>query len=91
MKYGSEHRHVDSKLSRPMRGAWIEICVMVFFSLATSTSRPMRGAWIEISCAYLLLYMPAQSRPMRGAWIEILSTFLISLFNVVAPHAGRVD
>ena len=37
----------EVKVSRPARGAWIEICVPPFVALS-SASRPARGAWIEI-------------------------------------------
>ena len=34
-------------MSLPVRGAWIEICVLVFVSVL-AWSLPVRGAWIEI-------------------------------------------
>ena len=37
-------------LSRPMRGAWIEIENKLQIAATPATSRPMRGAWIEICC-----------------------------------------
>ena len=43
--------------SRPVRGAWIEICRQVVISTNHSQSRPVRGAWIEIR--YPALYNTA--------------------------------
>ena len=56
-------------LSRPVRGAWIEI-IGAGRNLAAYTSRPVRGAWIEINCLLYCSFL-AQSRPVRGAWIEM--------------------
>ena len=38
-------------LSRPARGAWIEINVTSLVTEAIKWSRPARGAWIEIGTA----------------------------------------
>ena len=76
-------------LSRPSRGAWIEILGKGDFS-SLSSSRPSRGAWIEILSRQNVKYM-LQSRPSRGAWIEI--TIYTDCLDVaqVAPLVGRVD
>ena len=77
-------------LSRPSRGAWIE---MVWYTERGIFywSRPSRGAWIEIK--YCPLYFPRgkMSRPSRGAWIEILRGREYPPRSSVAPLAGRVD
>ena len=77
-------------VSRPVRGAWIEINHTPEKSNATDKSRPVRGAWIEIgmqrkSTAVLV------SRPVRGAWIEIKMSVDNDFDEVVAPRKGRVD
>ena len=41
----------DAIASRPVRGAWIEICVIVENFKEGKQSRPVRGAWIEIKMA----------------------------------------
>ncbi len=35
-------------MSRPARGAWVEILVGEFFT-SMITSRPARGAWVEMN------------------------------------------
>ena len=56
-------------LVAPLVGAWIEICVSRFMSIAHAVA-PLVGAWIEIS-----LLSPVALRhfvaPLVGAWIEI--------------------
>ena len=56
-------------LSRPVRGAWIEISLNSRV-IREYMSRPVRGAWIEMLVTNAL-YNLFQSRPVRGAWIEI--------------------
>ena len=53
------------ELSRPARGAWIEI----YSAQSTSqvlTSRPARGAWIEMSNANYVRYVDSGRAP-QGA------------------------
>ena len=58
-----------NNVSRPARGAWIEIIRHCEADLH-ERSRPARGAWIEI-CSTMLSNSCEKSRPARGAWIEI--------------------
>ena len=76
-------------LSRPIRGAWIEIEYRNYTKMINE-SRPIRGAWIEI-VLFILIPFFYKSRPIRGAWIEILSIGFHSDSLKVAPHTGRVD
>ena len=48
MKSVSAEGNTQMQLSRPTRGAWIEIPTLIF-ALSSARSRPTRGAWIEIS------------------------------------------
>ena len=57
-------------MSRPARGAWVEIKLYGEQSLRAETSRPARGAWVEI-IAIQERYGVRRSRPARGAWVEI--------------------
>ena len=78
------------KMSRPTRGAWIEIeSEDEYFKIAKS--RPTRGAWIEICTRRAYRSTTRRSRPTRGAWIEIVYVCYNCLHDHVAPHAGRVD
>ena len=57
-------------MSRPARGAWIEMSLLRSLVWVLAWSRPARGAWIEISrrsCCWNGL----PSRPSRGAWIQM--------------------
>ena len=58
--------------SLPVRGAWIEICLLSSTRRA-SGSLPVRGAWIEIPACRRHFVGVAVSLPVRGAWIEISS------------------
>ena len=71
-------------MSLPVRGAWIEIHVIVTPN-AFFTSLPVRGAWIEMTniasiCAMCL------SLPVRGAWIEII-VIPLSIFALFARRS----
>ena len=35
-------------LSRPARGAWVEIMVKCYHNMKELSSRPARGAWVEM-------------------------------------------
>ena len=76
-------------LSRPARGAWIEIMRSANIS-QKSASRPARGAWIEMSLPGVS-FASMMSRPPRGAWIEIMSLTDGGIQPTVAPPTGRVD
>ena len=53
-----------------MRGAWIEIRMLLMLDCNKSQSLPVRGAWIEM--AFLRFVSTAfASLPVRGAWIEM--------------------
>ena len=61
--YGLVRRYV---LSRPARGAWVEIFPMGERFAALTWSRPARGAWVEILvlllCSRLLFVAPRKGR-----------------------------
>ena len=67
------------KVSRPVRGAWIEIAPTAA-AAAAAASRPVRGAWIEMYWSHLRLRF-VMSRPVRGAWIEMQIRALYSPFD----------
>ena len=70
-------------MSRPVRGAWIEIPAAPR-AAEDHVSRPVRGAWIEIgrNCRGRKKEV---SRPVRGAWIEIWEPGVSDLQKSVAP------
>ena len=75
-------------LSRPARGAWVEIRGIVLKS-RLEWSRPARGAWVEISFARWFC-SPWPSRPARGAWVEINKGFIYSNMGIGrAPQGAR--
>ena len=53
-------------LSRPARGAWIEITSLMAASSATSRSRPARGAWIEIPATDYMTAVAVGVAPREG-------------------------
>ena len=77
-------------MSRPARGAWIEIQRRKVQKKISPKSRPARGAWIEMP-----IPVPpcpgSTSRPARGAWIEIVKVHYRGIALRVAPRKGRVD
>ncbi len=74
-------------LSRPIRGAWIEISSRC--SRGTSSmSRPIRGAWIEIMVMRRGIKDSTGSRPIRGAWIEINEYLTNARINKSRPIRG---
>ena len=75
-------------LSRPARGAWVEISLQPYW-LVLPSSRPARGAWVEILVGEFFTSM-ITSRPARGAWVEIKKTGNKYVFIQVAPRKGRV-
>ena len=46
--YDSDRQNCYFAQSLPVRGAWIEISLMVILPVARTSSLPVRGAWIEI-------------------------------------------
>ena len=79
------------QLSRPARGAWIEMSGCKLPLRAGTESRPARGAWIEITHRQSPKLLSRKSRPARGAWIEILEPVFRYAIKSVAPRTGRVD
>ena len=77
-------------MSRPARGAWIEIRNEKFVGKLTSGRAP-RGARGLKSAGHGTAAYQARSRPARGAWIEIGRGGIREGFGEVAPRAGRVD
>ena len=49
-----------AELSRPARGAWVEIDIYASRCVLAPVSRPARGAWVEIP-----------PRPVRGAELAV--------------------
>ena len=76
-------------LSRPARGAWVEIKATVEDLQDELASRPARGAWVEINKGLIYSNM-GMSRPARGAWVEIKYFQLTPFQDGVAPRKGRV-
>ena len=47
MKYFEVVLLITCSVSRPARGAWVEM-LLLLLGLKTRLSRPARGAWVEI-------------------------------------------
>ena len=76
-------------LSPPVRGAWVEILLMMKY-MASGMSPPVRGAWVEIGNGMGHPLSQVVSPPVRGAWVEISAAALSSAAYPVAPCAGGV-
>ncbi len=72
--YDSDRQNCYFALSLPVRGAWIEIRLLIPDGYAEEGSLPVRGAWIEIITS-LFSRRFLRSLPVRGAWIEISDKF----------------
>ena len=70
MKYRVLAVREACELSRPARGAWVEIYFSLRKAGKENLSRPARGAWVEIK-QEVGLGSENRSRPARGAWVEI--------------------
>ena len=76
-------------LSRPARGAWVEINRDFKSMPSEAMSRPARGAWVEIPPSGQET-IPIESRPARGAWVEMMKNVSPNQSIIVAPRKGRV-
>ena len=76
-------------LSRPARGAWVEMEAGGRKN-AQTLGRAPQGARGLKSLLYMIDDVEKWSRPARGAWVEIF--VMSSGFNIiaVAPRKGRV-
>ena len=90
MKYVLTSHSSISDLSRPARGAWVEICRVISPCGALPSSRPARGAWVEIYRVQVIDPDAPESRPARGAWVEIKMARWLWRRCIVAPRKGRV-
>ena len=52
-------------MSRPARGAWVEIAVSLLIAPALLWSRPARGAWVEIPL-FWFYYEDPDVAPRKG-------------------------
>ena len=77
-------------LSRPARGAWIEIPDSSGYPLGMPGRAPQGARGLK---SYRALTPSAliRSRPARGAWIEIAIVAGCDVTLSVAPRKGRVD
>ena len=89
MKFIVDASEVLRNVSRPARGAWVEIPDARLQRPEYLGSRPARGAWVEIIRAPPY-HDKNVSRPARGAWVEILKGEGSSATSRVAPRKGRV-
>ena len=74
-------------VSRPARGAWIEIGMIAMLRL-TAPSRAPRGARGLKFKALPKAQRHILSRPARGAWIEIQYSYWAYMWNRSRPARG---
>ena len=90
MKCGLKKAVERDEASLPVRGAWIEMLVVV----VDVPVRECRSPCGERGLKWTIAECPdsAQSSlPVRGAWIEIVSLIAVYCAMSVAPRAGSVD
>ena len=68
--YDSDRQNCYFARSLPVRGAWVEMQVLMM-SILTALSLPVRGAWVEISNSRATTRAMSLSLPVRGAWVEM--------------------
>ena len=74
-------------LVAPLAGAWIEIYILLLYSLADWASLPSRERGLKLQ--YKILHRISHGvAPLAGAWIEIAKD-LISLFAVMTSLPSR--
>ena len=91
MKFLSADTDGINGMSRPARGAWIEILRILLLSILIKSRAPHGARGLKF---YLIRgsERTRQSRPARGAWIEIIGLTVIRVITKhVAPRTGRVD
>ena len=64
MKYRVHAQVNAARASRPARGAWVEIALLVVLVFIT-TSRPARGAWVEMYISITIAKTPIVA-PRKG-------------------------
>ena len=77
-------------MSRPARGAWIEMLIRSRIA-SNMYGRAPHGARGLKSKRYTFYVSQPMSRPARGAWIEIMNMLADCSMYHVAPRTGRVD
>ena len=76
-------------MSRPARGAWVEIIKKLMEALGVTRRAPQGARGLKSrKTEYTGLQRP--SRPARGAWVEIFAALLSFAVMSVAPRKGRV-
>ena len=74
--------------SRPARGAWVEICFLVF-CVISSKSRPARGAWVEMLAAQSPRALSICRAPQGARGLKSFDIYhMVTLFGR-APQGAR--
>ena len=76
-------------LSRPARGAWVEISTTISVSPSASCRAPQGARGLKFCDGEADIHAPL-SRPARGAWVEIFLVRDTYTLKTVAPRKGRV-
>ena len=77
-----------NRVSRPARGAWVEINVEVGEAL-WCRSRPARGAWVEIFEVARVLKVTKRRAPQGARGLKLFDIRKFAMLRV-APRKGRV-
>ena len=76
-------------MSRPARGAWVEINNAATFEWVVTGRAPQGARGLKYNDIETKVNA-AESRPARGAWVEISQSLGATRNPAVAPRKGRV-
>ena len=77
-------------LSRPARGAWVEISLEASPAPEDPASRPARGAWVEIPYPPPLDSRSFRRAPQGARGLKLIVILSLCHLKLVAPRKGRV-
>ena len=77
-------------VSRPARGAWVEIGVVYMRNYGVPSRAPHGARGLKFRDRRNDVLAVLRSRPARGAWVEIAVYCLLAPATTVAPRTGRV-
>ena len=79
----------DLIVSRPARGAWVEMILGIDIE-PCSKSRPARGAWVEIRSERDVLPLHHRRAPHGARGLKFVVLVFVTTVTWVAPRKGRV-
>ena len=85
--YDSDRQNCYFALSLPVRGAWIEIGMVKYFTIYLE-SLPVRGAWIEITMQLLGIFKNGCRSPCGERGLKLCSPIITEIGAKSLPVRG---